>query len=180
MLTKYKSQTELREYSGYRVAVSINNKLVQKYFSFRNYTETAGLFAAQKLERQLLKRQQAARRNAVFRKGRAPKTTKIKGLYLGYNITKKKLKSGKIKHYAYPQISYTYMKDKKPNTKNWFVDRESLEIPREQWLEICLFIKNKRVLPSLLYEKTIANKPDTKAYFTNNPYRPKDDYSIKG
>ena len=150
MLKLYQKGDHPSGYHGVRVAVSVNNKVKQKYFSIAKYGQDKAIELATVKEREWLKLQKQAYNNRVFSKWTNT------GL-LGLQLTWDKLTWDKrYPKYTYPVLTYQYYYKKKFICKHWYLHKRDI---KDLWFEVCLFIKNTRNARYRTFEKMLLLCP---------------------
>ncbi|GLS90437.1 hypothetical protein GCM10007916_15040 [Psychromonas marina] len=157
MIRIYKPGDLSSGWAGVRVSVSVNGKSKQFYFSYSKYTDSTALRRAQDKERQLLKLQLKHARNDIKSKR---SNTGFKGLSFTHEV-----KTVGSKRYAYPVITFQHRKEGELTSRKWRINKQ-LELPVSMWQEICLAVKNTRVLSAKTYEYMINHRPDPASHFS--------------
>jgi hypothetical protein len=135
------------QFVGYRVAVSVNGKLRQKYYSLNHYTKEKAYELAKAKEDELLGKQTYYFRNRVLTRATS---TGIVGLYFRFDHKSRCQKLQRL-------VRYAHMKDGKLLFKSWGMTQHDLT--EDEWFEICRFIKNTRGLNNNTFEKILNKYP---------------------
>lgn len=151
MLRVYEPGDLSSGFVGIRVAVSVNAKIKQKYWSRNRIATEFAMEHAIEHEQNLLKKQIEYRNNRVFSRAN---NTGIVGLQITVDICKRR----HITH-LYDRFTYMYTKNGEIQTKSIYI--KDYTVTDEQWFDICLFIKNKRTCKDSTFDKMLSMKPTT-------------------
>ena len=131
---------------GYRVAVSVNSKVKQKYFPLSRFTKEKAFELAKQKEKELFIQQLKYRQNSVFSR---ETNTGLVGLHFSVDL--------KRNSYICHRLNYQYFKNDVITHKSWGIKTHGLT--EDIWFEVCRFIKNTRNADNATFTKMLNAKP---------------------
>ena len=137
---------------GTRVAVSVNNKLRQKYYGRTNVSASTAIELATIQETKWLADQLQYAKSNIYSNH---SNTKLSALQFTYDVTRRVDRT-----YIYHKLSYhSYFRG---NTiqRSWFF--KDNEVSRDVWFDVCNTIRNFRGLTNTHFDKMMALHPTPK------------------
>lgn len=132
---------------GYRVAVSVDSQLLQKYLSFKKYSPQTALAMAINTEKKWLADQAYHLSNRVFSKH---SNTGVVGLH--FRLERKKGRKSFSR-----KVQFSIYREGQRVHKSWHITTSGLT--NEKWFDICTFIRNIRAANDNTLEQLVASKP---------------------
>ena len=148
MIRVYKTGDLSSGFVGVRVAVSVNSKLKQKYYSFKEYTYTRAMELASIQEQTWLKQQARHFRDRVLSQST---NTGIAGLSFTFDVCRKKHGT-----YIYRRLSYQCRIKDEWTCRSWSVDKGLTD---DIWFDVCNTIRNTRGTTNKVFDNIMGRKP---------------------
>lgn len=161
MIRTYLSGDLSSGFVGIRVAVSVNGKLKQKYYSFKQYTRSLAMELAVHQELNWLQKQIRYTKDRVFSRAT---NTGIVGLSMTYDVSRKPYGV-----YVARRLMYQRRCGDDFHNRSWVIQNG---ISDDVWFDVCNTIRNARGTTNKVFDKLMSMKPSQKHIdntYANNP-----------
>ncbi len=170
MIRTYLSGDLSSGFVGIRVAVSVNGKLKQKYYSFNRYTRSLAMELAVHQELNWLQKQTRYTKDRVFSRST---NTGIVGLAMTYDVSRKPYGI-----YVSRRLLYQRRSKGDVHSKSWVIEKG---ISDDMWFEVCNWIRNARGTTNKVFDRLMTMKPSQEHIdktYANNPCQALQDTEI--